>query len=184
MNTALLDVAQRLRQLPDAWLVGGSCGLVLQHIALPAPPRDLDIYVEESAVDHIAALLNDAVIMPPHHSETGIYRSRLSHFRIHGVKIEVVGGFQIANSGSLYRVEVNDLLALHSSHYVAQGMTIALMPLAHELIFNVLRNRPDRYELIAAAMRKQGDEHVLLHQLLARNTFSLEHQEIIHEVMR
>jgi hypothetical protein len=47
------------------------------------------------------------------------------------------------------------------------------MPLAHELVFNVLRNRADRYEAIAQAMRYDPASHLpALEGILSCNRFS------------
>ncbi|MNW16650.1 hypothetical protein D3C71_2155640 [compost metagenome] len=47
------------------------------------------------------------------------------------------------------------------------------MPLAHEFVFNILRNRPDRYLAIAVLIRNNPSKHLpLLSKLLARNEWS------------
>ncbi|MNJ48251.1 hypothetical protein D3C77_434410 [compost metagenome] len=46
------------------------------------------------------------------------------------------------------------------------------MPLAHELLFNVLRERPDRYTAVAQVIRSSPDHHMpLLQALLAGNVW-------------
>src|SRR5690554_1992200 len=99
-----------LKDLHGKWLVGGSCGLLLQNVQLTTEPRDLDVYTDEHYVDQIAERLHEFVINPPHYNETTIYRSNLSHYDLHGVRIELVGDFRISSKGSSYRVEISEVM--------------------------------------------------------------------------
>ena len=64
-----------------------------------------------------------------------------------------------------------------------QGATVRLMPLSHELVFNVLRDRPDRYVAIAEAMLRDMDHHMpLLKQLLRRNQLHGEHRMVLNRL--
>lgn len=76
---------------------------------------------------------------------------------------------------SEYRVEADYLARTHALA-VPYGVeeTVRLMPLAHELVFNVLRDRPDRFEAIARVCRVQEPERhrLALDDLIARNRFS------------
>jgi hypothetical protein len=92
------------------------------------------------------------------------------------VPIEIVGGFEVKAEQSDYKVEVSDvMLELQVRQLIGDGSVIGLMPLAHELIFNLLRNRPDRYVDIASQMRTNPKYYLpALNKLLLHNTFSIQ----------
>lgn len=181
---ALKQLSERLKPIDGRWLVGGSCALILHGVELHSQPRDLDIYIDEPAMPHIASLLKDIASDEPHYSETAIYRSTLSHYQIAGVHIECVGGFEVDSEGSLYRVEVDDLLVHHSVACEVDGTHVKLMALAHELVFNVLRKRVDRYEAIAQAMRKHIASHeTVLCEIVQRNELSADHLHTLSELL-
>ncbi|WP_127585297.1 hypothetical protein [Paenibacillus koleovorans] len=154
---ALRIIAERLGPVKALWLVGGSTGLLMHGVPLAADPRDLDLYADRESVPALHGALRSYATDVPHFSETGMYVSNLSHYRIDGVKVELVGGFEVRRDVSLYRVETAQIMAPHSLEFLipheADPIRIQVMPLAHELLFNVLRERPDRYEPIAAHMR-------------------------------
>jgi len=158
----LAALEQTLKDTGICWLVGGSCGLLLQRVRLDKPPRDLDLYVDQDDVSLFHERLREWALDEPSYSETPIYRSTLSHYQMNGVQIELVAGFQVQSYGCDYRVTVRNGLFRHS--LAAEGErplpAIRLMPLAHELVFNVLRDRPDRYEAIAEVMQSRPERHI------------------------
>jgi hypothetical protein len=157
------------------WLVGGSCGLLMQGVSLLKPPRDLDIYVDASVAPAIYEALKSYATDQLQYSKTDIYVSFLSHFRLLDVPIEIVGGFEVKAEQSAYKVDVSEImLEFQVLQLIGDGIMIGLMPLAHELIFNLLRNRPDRYEAIASQMRTNPKYYLpALNKLLLHNTFSI-----------
>jgi hypothetical protein len=164
-----------LRDSGVKWLVGGSCGLLLHGIELAQTPRDLDIYLDENEVDALFHALQNWALNQPQISTTEIYTSTLSHFLAADMKIEAVGGFSIHKNGSLYRVEAAYLWEQHSLRVEVQGAVLAVMPLAHELLFNMLRERPDRYEPIVSAILLKPEQHLpILQDLIARNQWEPE----------
>jgi hypothetical protein len=170
---ALERIHSHLQTKNAAWLVGGSCGLLLQDVAIEQSPRDLDIYVDaKSAVVVFEALriyATDQLV----HSQTDIYVSLLSHFLIANVSVEVVGGFEVHAEQSHYQVEISDFLLSFGVSYDTKNCQIGLMPLAHELVFNMLRQRPDRYNAIAEKMRRNPNRYLTpLNKILERNSFS------------
>ncbi|MBP1988901.1 hypothetical protein [Paenibacillus eucommiae] len=155
------------------WLVGGSCGLLLQGVELSESPRDVDVYMDEEDVqtthDALLSYATDQMQL----SQTEIYRSFLSHYEIIGIQVEAVGAFSVQAMASSYKVEVSYLQRYHAANVQVNGIVIALMPLAHELLFNLLRERPDRYDAIALAMAQKEELHMpVLRALLARNHWS------------
>ncbi|MBD0380602.1 hypothetical protein [Paenibacillus sedimenti] len=155
------------------WLIGGSCGLLLHNVEIQRIPRDLDLYVDQCDVASLHEALQTYSMDTPAHSETPIYSSILSHYDILGNAVEVVGDFRVAAQHSLYQVEAVYLWERHSRIvHVTDSCSVKIMPLAHELLFNLLRDRPDRYEPIARVIRKQPAQHMpALQDLLARNSW-------------
>lgn len=171
---ALATLHDRLKPLEAKWLVGGSCGLLLQGVPIGREPRDLDVYMDESGVKPFYDYLADLAVDLPQFSRTPIYESILSHYAFTGVQLEAVGGFRVRSEGAEYRVEVGSLLAGCGFQAAVEGRSIPLMPLAHELAFNMLRGRPDRYEAIAAAMKLNMALHLPpLLSIIGRNIFPI-----------
>ncbi|SDC40048.1 hypothetical protein SAMN02799630_00441 [Paenibacillus sp. UNCCL117] len=181
-ESALRFLEQTLRPSGAVWAVGGSTGLLLQGGSLAAQPRDLDIYADEADAKAVHAALRHYAVDEQEHNETPIYRSLLSHYEIEGVSVELVGAFEVHACASQYVVETRLLLQRAAALAPASGGNarsdsdgkLRLMPLVHELIFNVLRDRPDRYEIAAALCRQTAREaHCrLLEELTARNRFA------------
>jgi hypothetical protein len=157
------------------WLVGGSCGLLLHGIELAQRPRDLDIYLDEQEVEALYQFLQNWALDLPQISTTEIYTSTLSHYLVADMQVEAVGGFSIHKNGSLYLVETAYMKQQYALQVEVQGTVLAVMPLAHELLFNMLRDRPDRYEAIASAMLLKPEQHMpILQDLIERNQWEPE----------
>jgi hypothetical protein len=157
------------------WLVGGSCGLLLHGIELAQKPRDLDIYLDEHEVVTLFHVLQNWALDLPQISTTEIYTSSLSHYLVADMQVEAVGGFCVHKKGSLYQAEAAYFLERYALQVEVQGAVIAVMPLAHELLFNMLRDRPDRYEAIASAMLLRPEQHMpILQDLIERNQWEPE----------
>ncbi len=169
---ALREAAGRWNDVPSPWLVGGSCGLLYHAVPIAAAPRDLDIYVDAEGASAFHAALAEYATDEPQYSETERYRSVLSHYAIGGVTLELVAGFEVREPGALYRVDIAGAMRTHALRADVLGLSIGVMPLAHELAFNLLRHRPDRFERIAATMRGALPEHMpALVRILADNRF-------------
>lgn len=171
LTRALFELSERLEGCSDLWLVGGSTGLLLQDVEIGSIPRDLDVYVDEPS-SGVHELLKDAALDQPEFSRTARYRSTLSHYSLHGVTVELVAGFEVQVPGACYRVRIRERTAALAPRYLLEGRTVLLMPLAHELLFNMLRDRPDRYLAIAESMNRDRKTHVpALRALLKGNDF-------------
>ncbi|KPV55679.1 hypothetical protein QJ48_32045 [Paenibacillus sp. A3] len=169
------ELAVHTRESDSIWLVGGSTGLLLQGVRLDALPRDLDLYADRRDAEALHMALRRYATDDQTESETPIYRSILSHYEMNGVKVELVGAFEVRAMDSEYRVEAEYLARTHAlAVSYGEREAVRLMPLAHELVFNVLRDRPDRYEAIARVCRVQEPERhrLALEDLIARNRFS------------
>ncbi|MFF2482149.1 hypothetical protein [Paenibacillus sp. NPDC058071] len=174
IESALAAIARLTGESGIAWVVGGSAGLMLRELPLSSDPGDLDIYVDESQMEPFCRLLMQYATDEPHVSETSMYRSVLCHLRMEGIEVEIVGGFVVNAIESRYEIEVQDALVPLSdaSVWLAPG-GVTLVPLAHELLFNVLRGRADRCRLIAGAVAADLGRHgKALGVLESRNTLS------------
>jgi hypothetical protein len=182
IGAALKIIDEAIRDDGLHWVVGGSCGLLLQRVALAAPPRDLDIYMDEAEMGRFHEKLAPYAIDGPALSETDRYRSILSHYDIAGVRVEAVGSFTVRCGLSVYRTEIRNVLLPYAPAAAAGGARIALMPLVHELVFNLLRGRPDRYEAIGEAMRRDVSAHLpLINRVLSHNSLDT---PIVAEIAR
>jgi hypothetical protein len=172
----LLYVIRTLGPLQAAVPVGGSCGLLLQGVELAKQPNDIDMYYDLADGASLHRLLAPWRLEAPHTSVTERYRSVLSHYRIEKITIETVGGFTVFAGGSTYRVEIRDWALKYGPAAELDGMPVRLMPLAHELVFNLLRERNDRLEAISRAMRADLTVHLpALRELMRRNSLSAGH---------
>jgi hypothetical protein len=149
---------------------------MLQGVKLAKQPRDLDMYYDLPDGAHLHRLLAPWRLEAPHTSVTERYRSVLSRYRLEEIIVETVGGFTVHAGGSTYRVDIRDWAQEHGPVAVLDGIPVRLMPLAHELVFNLLRERTDRLEAISGAMRADLSRHLpALQALLRRNPLSAAH---------
>lgn len=137
------------------------------------------MYINRSTVPIVHERLREWALEEPHYSETPIYRSTLGHYDILGHTLEAVGGFEVEALGCLYEVDV-ELLEMYAAAAPLGDGGLKLMPLAHELLFNLLRGRPDRYNAVAAIMRSDLARHEpALQDLLGRGRWS---DKVLQEV--
>ncbi|WP_262416598.1 hypothetical protein [Paenibacillus sp. CGMCC 1.18879] len=184
LEEAGLALSDEGRPERPAWMLGGSCSLLLQNVPLKAAPHDIDLYAEATAADKLhEALRTYAVGELSEDYSRGCY-SLMGHYVIEGYPLELVCGFKVCSGHSIYLVET-ELLRNYAAIGSHPGMAgIRLMPLAHELIFNVLRERSDRYEAIAAVMKRNLPAHLPLVQLLIeRNTLEAAHAWTIADIL-
>jgi hypothetical protein len=162
IERALVRIAERTAGSGAAWVVGGSAGLMLRGIELPAPPRDLDLYADPADARAMHEALSPYAVDRPVRSVTERYESILSHYHIEDVHVELVGGFVVSDRGCRYEVRVREMLLPEAEFRALDGLGsgAAIVPLAHELWFNWLRGRRDRLELIAGAFAADPDRHL------------------------
>jgi hypothetical protein len=169
---------------PPLWLLGGSCGLLLHGVPLGAMPHDIDLYADLGAAERLHSALHRYAIDEPTEDRSRGCFSLLSHYRIGEMSVELVCGFQICSGRSCYSVETERLLQ-HAPVGAYSGIgLLRLMPLAHELVFNVLRDRKDRYEAIAAVMNQDMLRHSpLLHSLIGHNIWEASHVRTLERLI-
>nr|WP_233903739.1 hypothetical protein [Paenibacillus polymyxa] len=115
---------------------------------------------------------------------SGSYVSLLSHYDLEGFPVELVGGFEVLCGGALYRLEIERLLWSAGVQLELGSASLRLMPLSHELLFNILRNRPDRYKAIADVMKRDPRRHIIvLKQLLVSNIWNEEQLDKLAELL-
>ncbi|MFD0670433.1 nucleotidyltransferase domain-containing protein [Cohnella sp. GCM10027633] len=171
--SALVRLAELLDGCGVPWVVGGSTGLALRGANLDREPRDLDVYADREAIPALHAKLSTHAIDGPADNETDIYRSVLSHYEVSGTVVELVGDFRISSSGSTYRTEVELALYPHADDSAVRGASAKLIPLGHELIFNILRDRMDRARVIGNLIAADASRHMpVLLLLIERNRLS------------
>lgn len=187
-STSILPVVSRLSQKLNRttakWLLGGSCSLLLQHVEIGREPRDIDIYIDEQDAPPVYEALRHMAIDKPAFSETAIYRSELSHYSIENMQAEVVSGFEVHAAGSLYKIESQFVYDHIAQTVVIGGAEVRMMPLAHELLFNILRNRPDRYGPIAEQINQHPGDHIpALRSLMSRNAWDPGHLKKVESLL-
>ncbi len=184
LKEALIALQTLLKDLEGDWIVGGSCGLLLQGMKLEKPPRDLDLYADLKTVrrmnERLAAYAEDEL----HESSTALYHSYLSHFQYKAVPIEIVGDFTVRSQGTTYQVNIHSGLKAFSPKLRYDQGYIYVMPLAHELVFNILRSRADRYQPIADMMKQQPELTMpALSHIIRNNEFADVHLLQIGELL-
>lgn len=173
--TALALLAETLESCDARWVVGGSTGLALRGAKLDRAPRDIDIYVDHDSVFPVHDRLSSNWLDGPEDNRTERYRSILSHYRLAGAMVELVGDFRVSAMQSDYLAEVNDFLYPNGDKVEVNGFEIGIVPLAHELLFNLLRERKDRAAVAGDLMAQNPEKHIpLLQALIRRNRFSPE----------
>jgi hypothetical protein len=191
LNRLPHELAAALARLADGWsavavpwLLGGSCSLLVQEVELDRLPRDIDIYADIHAAKQLHAHPPGVMTDRQQVDRSGSYVSLLSHYELEGFAVELVGGFEVLCDGALYRLEVERLLWSAGVRLDLGGSSLRLMPLSHELLFNLLRNRPDRYEAIAAVMKRDPQRHIpVLNQLLISNIWTEEQLDKLEELL-
>jgi len=209
---ALLAFADLAVDSGARWVLGGSAGLALRGARLASAPRDLDIYADAESVLSLHDRLKPFACDGPVWDESGSYRSLLAHYGVAGISIELVGDFEVNARGSRYITEVDTFLYENGDVWTSgsgnglksgaetkfgsgsesesgseprsdkPGRTIRLVPLGHELIFNVLRERPDRAREAARLILENPGAHMpVLERLIARQSLS---EEALEELRR
>ncbi|MCM3627442.1 hypothetical protein M3194_08695 [Paenibacillus glycanilyticus] len=186
IENALAAIVRALAGVEAAWVLGGSSGLLLRGVPLPAMPNDIDLYVDDDDYDQIYEILKPFATDAKLLSECGNYRSVLSHFIVEGISVELVGGFIVRADGSRYITEVRTLLNPHSESFAvkdAEGVwDVRVVPLAHELWFNLLRRREDRIAMIIDHYMKDETRHEEARRLIEkRNVLTVEARKQMHQ---
>lgn len=175
----LREILKRLGTLlPNQQLspIGGSCGLVLQGVDIGRSPRDIDMYYDMNYGAELYSALKPYEIDAPQLGETERYCSVLSHYDMNRYILELVGDFRVFVGESVYDVKIEEVLLSDLVLVDLDGVSLYVMPLSHELVFNVLRSRLDRVAAIARVMRNKENKHKdCLERILSHNRISKQH---------
>ncbi|WIV17970.1 hypothetical protein QPK24_16325 [Paenibacillus polygoni] len=185
LDTALNVLGKAWNPKQYNWLLGGSCSLLLQGVELADPPNDIDVYADFETARPLHKEISSYSVDEQRLDRSGTYTSLLSHYQIGEASIELSGGFEICTSDSLYRTDIAFLIP-HAKKYNIPGthLSISMTPLSHELMFNILRERADRYELIAKKMKENIEAHTpLVKDLICRNVWSPAHLKQLEDVL-
>lgn len=184
IKRVLTEIAQAFESASPAWLLGGSCALWLQGVDIASAPKDIDLFVDEPDAPIFHQLLTKWSVDKPMLDEDHAYRSLRSHYLHTGIEIELVGGFHIYPDHSSYQVEIG-MLDQHRCDVWLHGIQIPVMPLSHELLFNIMRQRADRYEAIAAVMSRDWQYHLpLLNSIIAQNHIDAAHIRVLQQLIK
>jgi hypothetical protein len=175
LETALGSIVEELGFYmpgqPPVWLLGGSCGLLLHGVQLSAPPRDIDLYCSLEDTLRLHHSLRRYAVRAPEEDFSGSCYSLRGLYFIGETNVEVVGGFRIGRGSLQYTVDMDTLQRYAPVHsYEGIGL-LRLMPAVHELIFNLLRDRDERCQAIAALLKQDLPAHLpLMYQLIQENS--------------
>ncbi|AOZ91381.1 hypothetical protein [Paenibacillus crassostreae] len=179
LQQVLKMTAKCLNSTNQKWLLGGSCSLILQEVKVHIPPRDIDLYADAKAVEMLHTAIKKWSVDEQELNKEGLYSSILSHYVLNDAQIELVGDFRISSNTFEYSVKVEDTLWTDAPEIELDGVQMCLTPLSHELIFNMLRERIDRYEAIAMRMREELEKHLPLLEKLVRHHWLEENQILL-----
>lgn len=174
LETALGSIVEELEFYglgkPPEWLLGGSCGLLLHGAQLAAPPHDIDIYCDLKDTWQLHQLLLRYAVSPPEEDFSGSCYSLRALYFMGEAKVELVGGFRMGSGEWQYSVDVGMMQQYAPvRNYEGVGL-VRLMPVAHELIFNLLRGRDGRCQAITRLIKQDLATHLpLLYQLIQEN---------------
>ncbi|MCU0493159.1 MAG: hypothetical protein MUD01_16360 [Chloroflexaceae bacterium] len=165
LNSVLLMVAQRLAAVPKLrWLVGGSAALALHGLALPRPPRDLDLVSDATGAEHVAAVLTAGdqpvsvvqLLAPVDDAKLTGLRAR---FSFNGVEVDLLADARSRGALGTLHCDLHvwwprrTLVSLPSD---AGEVAVGLLPLEYLLVLELVRERPERADLIAAHLHQRG----------------------------
>ncbi|WP_151734465.1 hypothetical protein [Paenibacillus tengchongensis] len=154
-----------------AWLLGGSCGQLLQGVVLDKGPRDIDLYSDLADAGRLrACMARFAADEEPLADDSGGCFSLRSRFSIGGAKVELVSGFTIGWAQGSYPVYIRRLLPYANAPHVPGIGGVPLLPLAQEWVCCRLRGRQERALRIAEAMRRDIPAHLPLLWVLAADS--------------
>lgn len=188
LNTALGRITEELcfnhMERPPVWMLGGSCGLLLHGVPLRKAPGDIDIYCDLKDVTCLHEALSGYAVSEPEADYSGSCFSLRSCYDVEGIKAELVSGFRMKRASWQYTVDIDRLVAYAPLREVPGIGLLRLMPLGHELIFNLMRGREERCSMISASMQSEMNHHMpLLESLMTANnmdlSFRLEMDELI-----
>jgi len=150
----LIRVCSELENRNLNWAVVGSLGLALR--GAPIEPRDIDIMTDKVGAYEIERIFSDSVTSPVTLKSSGTIRSHFGALNIDGVKIEIMGDFQIRLKNGTWQGPPN-LAALKEMEHVGE-MSVPVLALAWEHDSYLKLGRKDRAEAAMELMKRRTSE--------------------------
>jgi len=125
---ALFTVREQLLGTDVIWAVTGSLGMALQGLDLPV--HDIDLQTDERGAYAIEGRLARYVVRPVRYTPSERMRSHLGMLRIHGVKVEIIGGIQKRLDDGTW--EEPTQVDLHRKWLDVRGEQVPVMSLEYE----------------------------------------------------
>lgn len=166
---AVRAITPAMFKAQEPWALMGSTASVLQGLDGYSPP-DIDIvtttvgaYIMSGAIAGCGA-----TIRPVSFSAASPYSGHFGVFEVRGIKVDIMGDL-------LMRVEDGEINTIdHFSRWSDkvrilhfEGLHIPVVPLEWQLIANVLLDRPERYDRLAAHLRASGYDRAYMDLLLS-----------------
>jgi hypothetical protein len=147
----LRQVQERLRDSGVTWVITGSLGLALQGVETDV--HDIDVQSDRAGAHQIEELFADYVVRRVALLEDERVRSHLGALEIDGIEVEIIGDIQKRVTGGPWEPPPD--LARLATTVEAEGTQVPVLRLEYERDAYRKMGRPDKAELIAAALRRR-----------------------------
>lgn len=136
------------------WAVVGSLGLALRGASIE--PQDIDIMTDKVGAYEIERIFSDSVTSPVSLKSSSMIQSHFGALSIDGVKIEIMGDFQIRLENGTWQ-EPPNLALLKETEHIGE-MSVPVLPLAWEHDSYMKLGRKDRAESAMELIRNRVHE--------------------------
>jgi hypothetical protein len=127
-ETALRIIVEQLSDLPEAWALTGSVGMVLQ--GMPLEVHDIDLQTSPLGAIQIQQRLAEWMSVAVRQVESPRMRSLLGKAILQGVEVEIIGGVQKRLENEEWEEPVN--VAEHCRRVEWQGLSVPVLALEYE----------------------------------------------------
>jgi hypothetical protein len=131
------------------WAVVGSLGLALR--GAPIEPRDIDIMTDEAGAYELERVFSEFVVSPVSLKTSDRIRSHFGALNIDGVKVEIMGDFQMRLEDGTWDLPPDMMKIRHTES--VEGMAIPFLPLQWQYDSYSKLGRSDRAEAVLELMR-------------------------------
>jgi len=142
--SALRELDGQLKASHVNWALVGSLGLALR--GFPLEPHDIDIMTDREGAFEIQRVLSRSVIKPVALRISEKIRSYFGTLEIDGVKVEVMGDFQMRSPDGSWEEPVK--LEFHKQHVSIDEMRVPVLSMEYEYEANLKLGRMDRASLL------------------------------------
>lgn len=142
--TVLKKIHDDLKDRDVNWVVVGSLGLALRGISLE--PYDIDIMTDRRGAYEMQRIFSKFVTKPIALRTSEKIQSHFGSLEIDGVKVEIMGDFQIRLPDGTWESPVN--LEVFKETASVEGMQVPVLSLEFEYRANLKLGRTDKAEMI------------------------------------